>query len=50
VLATKVFFPMGSGPDDGGLSRKHIHAAIDASLRRLGTDYTDPPLGRPDAD
>jgi 1-deoxyxylulose-5-phosphate synthase len=41
VLATKVFFPMGSGPNDGGLSRKHIHAAIDASLRRLGTDHVD---------
>jgi aryl-alcohol dehydrogenase-like predicted oxidoreductase len=41
VLATKVFFPMGDGPNDGGLSRKHIHAAIDASLRRLGTDHVD---------
>jgi 1-deoxyxylulose-5-phosphate synthase len=41
VLATKVFFPMGAGPNDGGLSRKHILAAIDASLRRLGTDYVD---------
>jgi aryl-alcohol dehydrogenase-like predicted oxidoreductase len=41
VLATKVFFPMGGGPNDGGLSRKHIHAAIDASLRRLGTDHVD---------
>src|SRR5690349_24826428 len=41
VLATKVFFPMGSGPNDRGLSRKHILAAIDASLRRLGTDYVD---------
>lgn len=41
VLATKVFFPMGSGPNDGGLSRKHIHAAIDESLRRLGTDHVD---------
>jgi 1-deoxyxylulose-5-phosphate synthase len=41
VLATKVFFPMGSGPNDGGLSRKHIMAAIDASLRRLGTEYVD---------
>ena len=35
VLATKVFFPMGPGPNDRGLSRKHILAAIDASLRRL---------------
>ena len=41
VLATKVFFPMGPGGNDGGLSRKHILAAIDASLRRLGTDYVD---------
>ena len=41
VLATKVFFPMGSGANDGGLSRKHILAAVDASLRRLGTDYLD---------
>ena len=41
VLATKVYFPMGSGPNDGGLSRKHIMAAIDASLRRLGTEYVD---------
>ncbi|KAA2252817.1 aldo/keto reductase [Solihabitans fulvus] len=41
VLATKVFYPTGSGPNDRGLSRKHILAAIDASLRRLGTDYVD---------
>ncbi len=41
VLATKVFFPMGEGRNDRGLSRKHILAAIDASLRRLGTDYVD---------
>ncbi len=41
VLATKVFFPMGSGPNDSGLSRKHILASIDASLRRLGVDYVD---------
>jgi aryl-alcohol dehydrogenase-like predicted oxidoreductase len=41
VLATKVYFPMGSGPNDRGLSRKHVLAAIDASLRRLGTDYVD---------
>src|SRR3984885_11162968 len=41
VLATKVYFPMGEGPNDGGLSRKHIMSAIDASLRRLGTDYVD---------
>jgi aryl-alcohol dehydrogenase-like predicted oxidoreductase len=41
VLATKVFYPMGKGPNDGGLSRKHILAAVDASLRRLDTDYID---------
>src|SRR6266540_2981613 len=41
VLATKVFFPMGPGPNDRGLSRKHVLAGIDASLRRLGTDYVD---------
>src|SRR5215468_10055938 len=37
VLATKVFYPMSKKPNGGGLSRKHVHAAIDASLRRLGT-------------
>jgi aryl-alcohol dehydrogenase-like predicted oxidoreductase len=41
VIATKVRFPMGSGPNDVGLSRKHILAGVDASLRRLGTDYID---------
>src|SRR5262249_2916931 len=41
VLATKVYYPMGPGPNDRGLSRKHILAAIDASLRRLGTDHVD---------
>jgi 1-deoxyxylulose-5-phosphate synthase len=41
VLATKVYFPMGKKPNAGGLSRKHIMEAIDASLRRLGTDYVD---------
>jgi len=41
VLATKVFFPMGRGPNDRGLSRKHVLSAIDASLGRLGTDYVD---------
>jgi aryl-alcohol dehydrogenase-like predicted oxidoreductase len=39
VLATKVRFPMGDGPNDVGLSRKHILAGCEASLRRLGTDY-----------
>jgi aryl-alcohol dehydrogenase-like predicted oxidoreductase len=41
VLATKVYFPMGPGPNDGGLSRKHILAGIDATLRRLGTEHVD---------
>ncbi|MFC4535582.1 aldo/keto reductase [Sphaerisporangium dianthi] len=41
VLATKVFFPMDKAANDGGLSRKHIMAGIDASLKRLGTDYVD---------
>jgi aryl-alcohol dehydrogenase (NADP+) len=41
VIATKVFFPMGESPNQGGLSRLHIMDAIDASLRRLGTDYVD---------
>ncbi|MFI7698521.1 aldo/keto reductase [Nonomuraea sp. NPDC049480] len=41
VLATKVYFPMGEGVNDRGLSRKHILSSIDASLERLGTDYVD---------
>jgi len=41
VIATKVYFEMGSGPNDRGLSRKHILSSIDASLKRLGTDYVD---------
>jgi aryl-alcohol dehydrogenase-like predicted oxidoreductase len=41
VIATKVFGPMGKGPNDHGLSRKHILHSIDESLRRLGTDYVD---------
>ncbi len=41
VLATKLYYPMGPGPNDRGLSRKHVMAAIDASLRRLGTDHVD---------
>ncbi len=41
VIATKVYFPTGTGPNDAGLSRKHILDAIDGSLRRLGTDYVD---------
>jgi 1-deoxyxylulose-5-phosphate synthase len=41
VIATKAFYPMGDGPNDRGLSRKHLMHAIDASLRRLDTDYVD---------
>jgi aryl-alcohol dehydrogenase-like predicted oxidoreductase len=41
VIATKVFFAMGEGPNDYGLSRKHILQSVDDSLRRLGTDYID---------
>src|ERR1044071_6208070 len=41
VLATKVFYPMREGPNARGLSRKSIMTEIDASLRRLGTDYVD---------
>lgn len=41
IVATKVRFPMGDGPNDLGLSRKHILDAVDASLRRLGVDYID---------
>src|SRR5881394_1730012 len=41
VIATKVFYPMSDGPNDRGLSRKHIMAAIEASLRRLGIEYVD---------
>ncbi|MET0930349.1 MAG: aldo/keto reductase [Aeromicrobium sp.] len=41
VIATKVFFPMGGDPSTGGLSADNIARQIDASLRRLGTDYVD---------
>ncbi len=41
VLATKVFFPMGDGVNERGLSRKHIMESAHASLRRLGHDYVD---------
>lgn len=41
VIATKVFFPWRKGPNGGGLSRKAIMTAIDASLTRLQTDYVD---------
>jgi aryl-alcohol dehydrogenase (NADP+) len=41
VIATKVYFPAGEGPNERGLSRRHILRSIDAPLRRLGTDYVD---------
>jgi aryl-alcohol dehydrogenase-like predicted oxidoreductase len=41
IIATKVRFPMGEGPNEVGLSRKHILAGVEASLKRLGTDYID---------
>lgn len=41
VIATKCFFPLKDQPNAGGLSRKAIFSAIDASLRRLGTDHVD---------
>jgi aryl-alcohol dehydrogenase-like predicted oxidoreductase len=51
VLATKVYFPMGDGPNDRGLSRKHIMEQCHASLRRLDVDYIDLyQCHRPDSD
>jgi 1-deoxyxylulose-5-phosphate synthase len=41
VLASKVFFPMGDGVNQRGLSRLHVLNALDSSLKRLGTDYLD---------
>ncbi len=41
VVATKAFFPMDEGPNDRGLSRKHLFEQCEASLRRLGLDYLD---------
>ena len=41
VLTTKVFYPMSDDPGDCGLSRQHIAASIDRSLKRIGTDYVD---------
>jgi aryl-alcohol dehydrogenase-like predicted oxidoreductase len=41
IVATKCFAPTGPAPFDGGNSRKHIMSAVEASLRRLGTDYID---------
>jgi aryl-alcohol dehydrogenase-like predicted oxidoreductase len=40
-IISKVFWPTGSGPNDAGLSRKHVMSACEASLRRLGTDHLD---------
>jgi aryl-alcohol dehydrogenase-like predicted oxidoreductase len=51
VLATKAFLPQGPGPNDTGLSRAHLVKALDASLRRLNTDYIDVyQCHQPDAD
>jgi voltage-dependent potassium channel beta subunit len=41
VIATKCFFPMSDGPNDRGLSRKHVSESVHASLRRIGADYLD---------
>jgi aryl-alcohol dehydrogenase (NADP+) len=41
VIATKAFYPLTDGPNDRGLSRKHLLDAIDGSLQRLGLDYVD---------
>jgi voltage-dependent potassium channel beta subunit len=41
VISSKVFWPTGPGPNDRGLSRKHIMESVHQSLRRLGTDYVD---------
>ena len=41
VIATKLHHPTGDGPNEKGSSRKHVRHAIEASLRRLGTDYVD---------
>ena len=41
VVASKVFWPTGEAPNERGLSRKHIMHGIDATLRRLGTDFVD---------
>ncbi|AOM84100.1 aldo/keto reductase family protein [Salisediminibacterium beveridgei] len=41
VISTKAFFPMGEGPNDGGLSRKHITESLHSSLKRMNLDYVD---------
>jgi aryl-alcohol dehydrogenase-like predicted oxidoreductase len=43
LIATKVRLPTGEAPNDAGLSRHHIMRSVDASLRRLGTDYIGAP-------
>ena len=40
-ICTKIYWPVGDGPNDRGLSRKHIREGVEGSLRRLGTDYVD---------
>ncbi len=41
VITTKAFWPMGDGPNDRGLSRKHVREQVDASLKRMDLDYVD---------
>src|SRR5579863_2604836 len=41
LISTKAYFPTGDGPNDCGTSRYHLRVALEASLRRLGTDYID---------
>jgi len=41
LVSTKAYFPTGDGPNDRGTSRYHLRVALEASLRRLGTDYVD---------
>src|SRR5215207_5251446 len=41
IISSKVFNPVGDGPNDRGLSRRHIFRQVEASLRRLGADYLD---------
>ena len=41
LISTKAYFPTGDGPNDRGTSRYHLRVALEASLRRLGTDYVD---------
>jgi aryl-alcohol dehydrogenase (NADP+) len=41
IIATKTYFPMSDDPNDRGLSRKHIVSSVEASLKRLGSDYID---------